>query len=111
MPKKYCLTQKSIILLSKKGKSTGEVGNILYRYNKDNYYLLFTYDREKNLALLNIDSKIKTILLFSAGMCGISQDDLFNIDGLKQGETLTLFAVLKIIANIYNSQKKEHHNL
>lgn len=94
-------------LVKKKGKPTGEVGNIAYQYNENEGKLAFTTDISKNLALLNVNSKLKSILLFSASMCGISQVDLFKQEGINPEKGIAIFNLLKIIAKAYELRDKE----
>ena len=94
-------------LVKKKGKPTGEVGNVAYQYNENDGKLSFSSDVSKSMALLNVNSKLKSILLFSASMCGISQEKLFNPDGVNPKEDLSIFSLLKNIAQVYALQKTE----
>ena len=94
-------------LVKKKGKPTGEVGNVAYQYNENDGKFSFTTDIAKNLALLNVNSKLKSILLFSASMCGISQEELFKLDGVNPEEGISIFNLLKIIAKVYDIRNKE----
>lgn len=94
-------------LVKKKGKPTGEVGNVAYQYNENDGKLSFSADVSRNLALLNVNSKLKTILLFSASMCSISQEELFNLDGVNPEEGISIFNLLEIIAKVYNLRKAE----
>lgn len=91
-------------LVKKKGKLTGEVGSVAYQYNENDGNLSFSADISKNVALLNVNSKLKSILLFSASMCGISQEELFKLNGVNPKEGISIFNLLKIIAIIYNLQ-------
>ena len=94
-------------LVKKKGKPTGEVGNVAYQYNENDGKLSFSADVSKNVALLNVNSKLKSILLFSASMCGISQEELFKLDGVNPEEGISIFNLLKIIAKVYDLRKAE----
>ncbi len=94
-------------LVKKKGKPTGEVGNVAYQYNENEGKLSFSADVSKNVALLNVNSKLKSILLFSASMCGISQEELFKLDGVNPEEGISIFNLLKIIAKVYDLRKAE----
>ena len=94
-------------LVKKKGKPTGEVGNVAYQYNENGGKLSFSADVSKNVALLNINSKLKSILLFSASMCGISQEELFKLDGVNPEEGISIFNLLKIIAKVYDLRNAE----
>lgn len=94
-------------LVKKKGKPTGEVGNVAYQYNENDGKLSFSADVSRNLALLNVNSKLKSILLFSASMCSISQEELFKLDGVNPEEGISIFNLLEIIAKVYNLRKAE----
>lgn len=94
-------------LIKKKGKPTGEVGNVVYQYNENYGKLSFSANISKNVALLNVNSKLKSILLFSASMCSISQEELFKINGVNPEEGISIFNLLKIIAIVYNLKKAE----
>ncbi len=96
-------------LVKKKGKPTGEVGNEAYRYNENESKLSFTSDVSKNLALLNVNSKLRSVLLFSASMCGISKDKLFRLDGVNSKDGISIFNLLKIIAKVYELRKNEEN--
>ena len=88
-------------LVKKKGKVTGEIGNIVYSYNQEQVPLVFTSNTDKNAALLNCDSKLKSILLFSASLCNITQEELFNRDGINNENGVSLFSLLKKLAQMY----------
>ena len=94
-------------LIKKKGKPTGEVGNIAFQYNENDGKFSFTSDVSKNMALLNVNSKLKSILLFSASMCGISQEELFMLDGVNPEEGISIFDLLRIVAKVYELKAKE----
>lgn len=94
-------------LVKKKGKPTGEVGIVAYQYNENDGNLSFSADISKNVALLNVNSKLKSILLFSASMCGISQEELFKLNVVNPEEGISIFNLLKIIAIVYNLKKAE----
>lgn len=96
-------------LVKKKGKPTGEVGNVAYQYNENEGKLTFTADVSKNRALLNVNSKLRSVLLFSASMCGISQDELFRLDGVNPEDGISIFNLLKIIAKVYELRKNEEN--
>ena len=88
-------------LVKKKGKATGEVGNVAFLYDEVNGKISFTSDIAKNVALLNVNSKLRSILLFSASMCGISQEELFRLDGVNPDDGISIFGLLKILAKVY----------
>lgn len=94
-------------LVKKKGKPTGEIGNLAYQYNDNDEHISFTSDIAKNLALLKVNSKLKSILLFSASMCGLSQDELFKVDGVNHEEGVSAFKLLKSIAKFYELRNKD----
>lgn len=94
-------------LVKKKGKLTGEVGNAVYQYNENEGKFAFSTDASKNVALLKVNSKLKSVLLFSASMCGISQEELFKLDGVNPEDGLSAFNLLKIIATVYEIRNAE----
>lgn len=94
-------------LVKKKGKPTGDVGNVAYQYNETDGRFTFSSDVAKNIALLNVNSKLKSVLLFSASMCGISQEELFKLDGVNPEDGISIFNLLKIIAKVYEIRNQE----
>ena len=94
-------------LVKKKGKATGEIGNIVYKYDKEQTPIVFSSNADKNAALLNCDSKLKSILLFSASLCNITQEELFKLDGINSEDGITLFTLLKILAQVYEIRKED----
>ncbi|MBQ0086453.1 MAG: DEAD/DEAH box helicase [Bacteroidales bacterium] len=94
-------------LVKKKGKPTGEVGNVAYQYNENDGKFAFSSDVSKNIALLKVNTKLKSVLLFSASMCGISQEELFKLDGVNPEDGLSAFNLLKIIAKVYEIRNAE----
>lgn len=91
-------------LTKKKGKTTGEVSTIVYSYDEKEGVISFSSDEGKNTALLNCNIKLKSILLFSANMCGIPQEEVFRLDGANSEDGITAFYLLKILA-IYYEQR------
>lgn len=94
-------------LVKKKGKPTGEVGNVAYQYNENEGRFAFTSDAAKNIALLKVNSKLRSVLLFSASMCGVSQEELFKLDGINPEEGISVFQLLKVIAKVYEIRNTE----
>lgn len=94
-------------LFKKKGKLTGEVGNAVYQYNENDGKFAFSPDVSKNIALLKVNSKLKSVLLFSASICGISQEELFKLDGVNPEDGISAFNLLKIIAKVYEIRNAE----
>ena len=66
---------------------------------------------DKNAALLNCDSKLKSILLFSAGLCNITQEELFKLDGINYEDGIALFTLLKTLAQVYEIRKEDLGNI
>lgn len=93
-------------LVKKKGKSTGEKGTLVYSYDENDGKICFTIDKEKNSALLNCYSKLRSVLFFSAGICNISQDQLLSLEGLCLGKEVSIFNLLKILSNTYTQISK-----
>ena len=94
-------------LVKKKGKPTGEIGNIAYRYNESENRISFTADADKNIALLKVNPSLKSVLLFSASLCGISQNELFKLDGVNPEDGISIFNLLKIIAKVYDIRNED----
>lgn len=94
-------------LVKKRGKPTGEVGNVAYQYNENDGKFVFSPDVSKNIALLKVNSKLKSVLLFSASMCEISQEELFKLDGVNPEDGISVFNLLKVIAKIYELRQQE----
>lgn len=94
-------------LVKKRGKPTGEVGNVAYQYNENDGKFVFSPDVSKNIALLKVNSKLKSVLLFSASMSGISQKELFRLDGVNPEDGISIFNLLKVIAKIYKLRQQE----
>lgn len=94
-------------LVKKKGKPTGEIGNIAYRYNESENRISFTADADKNIDLLKVNPSLKSVLLFSASLCGISQNELFKLDGVNPEDGISIFNLLKIIAKVYDIRNED----
>lgn len=97
-------------LTKKKGKLTGEVSTIVYSYDEKEGIISFTSDEDRNTALLNCNLKLKSILLFSASMCGIPQEEIFRLDGANSEDGISAFYLLKILA-IYYEQRELDTNV
>ena len=97
-------------LTKKKGKLTGEVSTIVYSYDEKEGIISFTSDEGRNTALLNCNLKLKSILLFSASMCGIPQEEIFRLDGANSEDGISAFYLLKILA-IYYEQRNLDTNV
>ena len=97
-------------LTKKKGKLTGEVSTIVYAYNEKEGIISFTSDEGRNTALLNCNLKLKSILLFSASMCGIPQDEIFRLDGANSEDGVAAFYLLKILAIYYDQRRIEDNS-
>lgn len=97
-------------LIKKKGKPTGEVGNVVFQYNENDGVITFTKDIAKNVALLNVNSKLRSILLFSASICGISQEELFRLDGVNPENSISIFNLLNILAQVYRASSAENRS-
>ena len=94
-------------LTKKKGKPTGEVSTIVYSYDEKDGVVSFTSDESRNTALLNCNLKLKSVLLFSASMCGIPQDEIFKLNGVNSEDGISTFNLLKILSTVYNLRKTE----
>lgn len=92
-------------LVKKKGKPTGEISSLVYSYDESEGAISLSSDEAKNSALMNCNPKLKSVLIFSASMCGITQSELFKLDGISAKEEISPFNLLKILATIYNISK------
>lgn len=92
-------------LVKRKGKPTGGISSIAYSYDESEGAILLSPDETKNTALMNCYPKLKSVLIFSALMCGITQGALFKLDGVGTKEEISPFNLLKILATIYNMNK------
>lgn len=97
-------------LTKKKGKLTGEVSTIVYSYDEKEGIISFTSDEGRNTALLNCNLKLKSILLFSASMCGIPQDEIFRLDSANSEDGVAAFYLLKILAIYYDQRRIEDNS-
>ncbi|MCI2107850.1 MAG: hypothetical protein LKK12_02460 [Bacteroidales bacterium] len=91
----------------KKQQQWQQIGNIVYRYDKEQTPIVFSSNADKNAALLNCDSKLKSILLFSASLCNITQEELFKLDDINSEDGITLFTLIKILAQVYEIRKED----
>ena len=94
-------------LTKKKGKPTGEVSTIVYSYDEKEGVISFTSDEARNTALLNCNLKLKSVLLFSASMCSIPQDEIFKLNGVNSDDGISTFNLLKILSTVYDLRKTE----
>lgn len=95
------------VLTKRKGEPTGEISTIAYSYSEDDEAISFSSDEARNTALLSCHLKLKSILLFSASMCGITQSQLFKLDGVNTGDGISPFHLIKVIATIYEQHKSD----
>lgn len=96
-------------LTKKKGKITGEISAIAYSYNEEEGAIEFSSDISRNLALLSCNLKLKTVLLFSASMCGITQEELFMIESGNIEKGVPAFNLLKLLAIVYDQYKSKEN--
>ncbi len=95
------------ILTKKKGRPTGEISSIAYSYAESEGNISFSSNEARNIALLNCNPKLKSVLLFSASMCGIPQDQLFKLDEVNSENAINAFYLLKILSILYDRNKVE----
>ena len=74
----------------------------MYSYDEKEGEISFTSDEGKNNALLNCNLKLKSVLLFSASMCGVPQEEIFKLNGINPENGITIFNLLKILSAVYN---------
>ena len=94
-------------LAKKKGKPTGEITTLAYSYDENDGKIMFSSDESRNQALLSCNLKLKSVILFSAGISGITQDQLFKLDGVNIKYDISPFNLLKVIATIYDQHKAD----
>lgn len=94
-------------LIKKKGKPTGEIGNIIYLHDEDSNPLSFSEDMAHNFALLKCNTKLNSIILFSASICGIPKEKIFCINELNDRSKLNAWELLKSLAKSYETKQQD----
>lgn len=92
--------------IKKNGKTTGAVGNNIYKYNESQHPIIFTRVTSKNLELVKCDIKLQTIISFCAMLLDVSENEIFDLENLCRisksnlKDKASLFEVLGMISCI-----------
>lgn len=92
--------------VKKKGKLTGGVSGCIYHYSRDRDPFTFNTNTGENREFIKNDTKLQTIIGFSAMLLKIPEDDVLNLDNLcrisgsKIVKEASLFEVLKMLSKI-----------
>ena len=92
--------------VKKKGKITGAVGGCIYEYEAEKRPVTFTHDEKENMLLVDGDTKLSTLITFSAMLLGKSVTELLDLDNLccmshsDDVAEASLFDVLKMMSKI-----------
>ena len=93
-------------LIKKRGKTTGAAGNCIYIYDASKYPIIFGDDYHKNAEFVESDTKLNTIMIFSAMLLNIGVNkiidlsELCRISGATYTNKATLFNVLEMMSKI-----------
>ena len=93
-------------LTKKKGKTTGAVGGCIFEYDAEQRPILFTNDVKENMILMDGDTKLRTLIAFSAMLLHKTISEILDLDNLcriSQSDNVTeatLFEVLKMMSKI-----------
>lgn len=92
--------------IKKNGKTTGAVGNNIYKYNESQHPIIFTRVTSKNIELVKCDIKLQTIISFCAMLLDVSENEIFDLENLCRisksnlKDKASLFEVLGMISCI-----------
>lgn len=93
-------------LIKKRGKTTGAAGNSVYIYDASKHPIIFGDDYHKNAEFIESDTKLNTIMFFSAKLLNIEVQkimdlsELCRISGATYTNKATLFNVLEMMSKI-----------
>lgn len=93
-------------LVKKKGISTGAVGNCIYEYDAEQRLITLTNDVKANMRLVDDDTKLHTLIAFSAMLLNkavVEIIDLKNLCRISKSENVKvtgLFEVLKMMSKL-----------
>ena len=93
-------------LTKKKGKTTGAVSGCIYEYDTEERPVTFTHNVKENMILMDGDTKLRTLIAFSAMLLNKTISEILNLDNLcciSQSDYVTeagLFEVLKMMSKI-----------
>lgn len=101
-----CDNFKVYPFVKKRGKVTGAVVNCIYEYDAKLRPILFTDNTTENVKIINGETKLQTIITFSAMLLRMTVNEILDLENLchiSQTETVKeagLFDVLKMISKI-----------
>ena len=93
-------------LIKKKGKTTGAVGSCIYEYDAEEHPVTFTHNVKGNMILMDGDTKLRTLIAFSAMLLNKTISEILDLDNLcciSQSDYVTeagLFEILRMMSKI-----------
>ena len=93
-------------LIKKKGKTTGAVSGCIYEYDTEERPVTFTHNVKENMIWMDGDTKLRTLIAFSAMLLNKTISEILDLDNLcciSQSDYVTeagLFEVLKMMSKI-----------
>ena len=96
-------------LAKKNGQVQGVTKSVVLEYDDSELGIRFTSDTHRNRQLLAVDSRIQSMVLLSASLCGLDAGDVTDISKLGTSGDISLFRLLEILAKYYRihgQQKK-----
>ena len=85
---------------------TGGVSGCIYEYSSKQHPIIFTANTDKNIELVKRNTKLETIIGFSAMLLQIPEHEILNLDnlcrisGTETRDKASLFEVLKMLSEI-----------
>ena len=92
--------------IKKKGKVTGGVSGCIYEYSSKRHPIIFTANTDKNTEHVKNDTKLQTIIGFSAMLLKIQENEILKLDNLclisgsEKRDKASLFEVLEMLSRI-----------
>lgn len=99
--------------VKKKGKTTDQVGNCVYAYDKVDEELVLTNDHVANLKLIDHHSKEKNLLVFLGTLVGKTYSQLLNINqiqdlaGKTRADSLSFYGLLQLVEQWYKLSQRD----
>lgn len=93
-------------LIKKKGKTIGAVGSCIYEYDAEEHPVTFTHNVKENMILMDGDTKLRTLIAFSAMLLNKTISEILDLDNLcciSQSDYVTeagLFEILRMMSKI-----------
>ena len=93
-------------LIKKKGKTTGAVGSSIYEYDAEERPVTFTHNVKENMIWMDGDTKLRTLIAFSAMLLNKTISEILDLDNLcciSQSDYVTeagLFEILRMMSKI-----------